>query len=100
LKHIPLNDYLKRIWKVDSARCPACGADEENITHFLLNCPNYAYKRWNLARLAVKKRNPLTIKSLLGDKDYVLPLATYIQATGRFNIPGESAPTQNGNATR
>ena len=29
------NFYLKRIRKVDSARCPACGTDEETIEHYL-----------------------------------------------------------------
>jgi hypothetical protein len=32
----PLNKYLKWIQRVDSSRCPACGADEETIEHFLL----------------------------------------------------------------
>ena len=100
LRHIPLNRYLKQICKVDSARCPACGENEEDIEHFLLRCPNYAYERWNLARLAVKKRKPLTTEIILGDKDFVIPLATYIQATGRFKLPGEPVPTQNGNPTR
>jgi hypothetical protein len=45
LGHILLNGYLKRIRRVDSARCPACGADDENITHYLLNCLSYAYER-------------------------------------------------------
>jgi hypothetical protein len=100
LRHIPLNGYLKRIHKVDSARCPACGENEEDIEHFLMRCPNYAYKRWNLARLAVKKHKPLTTEIILGDKDFVIPLAMYIQATGRFKLPGEPVPTQNGNPTR
>lgn len=43
LTHIPLNSYLKRIQKVDTARCPACGEDKENIVHFLLRCPGYAH---------------------------------------------------------
>ncbi len=59
----------------------------------MLRCPNYAYERWNLARLAVKKRKLLTIMTLLGDKDFVLPLAAYIQATGRFKPPGELVST-------
>jgi hypothetical protein len=99
LKHFLLNSYLKRIWKVDNAQCLACGADDKNTKHFLLRCPSYAYKRWNLARLAIKKWKPLTIKALLGDKDFVLLLATYIQATGTFKEQGESISNQNGNTT-
>jgi hypothetical protein len=87
--HIPLNSYLKRIRKVDNARCPACGEDEENIEHYLLRCPSYAHERWALAQHARKKSKPITVKALLGDPDFVLPLAAYIQAMGRFKQTGE-----------
>jgi hypothetical protein len=89
LKHFPLNRYLKRIRRVDSARCPACGEETESADHFLLRCPSYAHERWTLARLAGKKRKPLTLKTLLGDPEFILPLASYIQATGRFGLQGE-----------
>ncbi len=46
LLHVPLNGYLKRIRKVDSARCPACREDKENTEHFLLRCPSYVHERW------------------------------------------------------
>jgi hypothetical protein len=72
LRHIPLNGYLKQICKVNSARCPACREDEEDIEHFLLRCPKYAYKRWNLARLTIKKHKPLTSETILEDRDFVL----------------------------
>ena len=45
LSHVPLNAYLKRIRRVDSARCAACGANKENTKHFLLRCLSYAHKR-------------------------------------------------------
>jgi hypothetical protein len=89
LTHIPLNSYLTRIQKVDSARCPACGVDEENIEHYLLRCPSYAHERWPLVQLASKKRKPLTLRTLLGDPSFVLPLAAYTHATERFKQPGE-----------
>jgi len=50
LMHILLNAYLKRIWRVDNARCPVCGEDEENTKHFLLRCPSYAHERWTLTQ--------------------------------------------------
>lgn len=34
--------------RVDSARCLACGDDEESIEHFLLHCPSYAHERWSM----------------------------------------------------
>jgi len=46
LLHILLNGYLKRIRKVDSARCPTCREDKENTEHFLLRCPSYVHERW------------------------------------------------------
>ena len=100
LTHIPLNSYLKRIQKVDTARCPACGEDEENIVHFLLRCPGYTHERWPLTQLARKRRKALTLKSLLGDLQFTLPLAAYIQATGRFTKPGECNPTQSRNSAQ
>src|SRR5216683_4174297 len=84
LMHIPLNRYLKRIWRVDSARCPACRADEENITHYLLNCPSYVHERWALTQHARKECKAISVKILLEDLKFILPLAAYIQATGRF----------------
>ena len=72
LKHFPLNGYLKRIRRVDSARCPACGEDTESIEHFLLRCPSYAHERWTLAHHARKKHKPLTIKTLVGDPEFIL----------------------------
>jgi hypothetical protein len=84
LTHAPVNHFLKRIRKADKATCPACGADEETIGHFLLICPSYAYERWALAQQAHKQRKHLTMETLLGTPDMVMPLAKFIEATGRF----------------
>jgi ribonuclease HI len=89
LSHAPLNKFLKRIQKVDSARCPACGADEETIEHFLLTCPSYAHERWALTQAARKEKKALNLGTLLGDHEMILPLASYIEATHRFSKPGE-----------
>jgi hypothetical protein len=48
--HIPLNSYLHRFKRVDSTRCPACGAMAETVQHFLLYCPGYAHERWVLEK--------------------------------------------------
>ena len=89
LSHAPVNHFLKQIGKVDSARCPACGADNETIEHFLLACPNYAHERWTLTRQARKLRKQLTMETLLGDHNMVASLASYIDATQRFRSDGE-----------
>jgi hypothetical protein len=89
LSHAPVNHYLRRIGKVDSARCPACGADDETIQHFLLFCPSYDYERWALNQQARKLRKQLSMETLLGDQNMIIPLANYIDATHRFKKPGE-----------
>ena len=40
------------------------------------------------------------VKLLLGDPNFVLPLAAYIQATGRFKQYGEQSNRPNSNATQ
>ena len=83
LGHIPLNSYLHRFKRADKANCPACGEDFETTSHFLLDCPSYAFERWVLER-QVKKKKIMTLEMLLGDPDLVLPLANYIDGTERF----------------
>jgi hypothetical protein len=100
LTHILLNSYLKRIWKINTTRCPVCGADEESIEHFLLCCLGYAHKRWPLTQHARKRYEALTLKMLLGNPQLTLPLAAYIQATGRFVKPGECNSIQGGNTVQ
>jgi len=97
LTHFPLNGYLKGIGRVDSARCLACREDEEDITHFLLRCQNYAHERWPLTQHATKKCKPLTLQTILGDPQLILPLAAYIHTTGRFTRPGECSTNQTRN---
>jgi ribonuclease HI len=80
--HIPLNIYLERIGRAGSARCPACGYHKEDARHFVLDCPSYAHERWAMLRHC-KKRNP-SLKNLLNEKRMLIPVANFIQATGRF----------------
>ena len=91
LTHIPLNSYLHRFKRTDSARCPACGEDEENLDHFLIRCPSYAYERWELTQAVRKKHKALTLNTLLGDPTMTTPLAKFITATQRFRT-GELLP--------
>ncbi len=91
---ILLDRYLKRIQRVNNARCLACKEDKESIEHFLLRCPSYAYERWTLTQHASNKRKALTLQILFGDPQFILLLAAYIQVTGRFTRPGEHSTTQ------
>jgi len=96
LTHIPLNSYLKRFKRADSARCPACRADKETIEHFLLLYLTYTYERWALAHQVKKQRKMLSIKSLLRDPNLVIPLGNFINTTERFTSRSEQtiSPTQ------
>ena len=69
---------------MDNARCPACGADVGTIEHFLLICPSYAYERWALAQQANKLKKSISMKTLLGTPEMTIPLAKFIDASGRF----------------
>ena len=94
LQHIPLNAYLKRFKLVDSARCPACGADAETVSHFLLQCPNYAYERWALEGSLRKRKKELTLENILGDPEAIKPLTNFIDASLRFtHNPQPELPT-------
>jgi len=48
LGNAPINQYLKCMKRVDSARCPACGDKEESPEHFMLHCLSYMHERWAL----------------------------------------------------
>jgi ribonuclease HI len=101
LRHIPLNGYLYRFKRTDKASCPACGADVESVAHYLLNCPMYAHERWALARQVKRLRKNMTLETLLGEPELAVPLAKYIDSTGRFKInEGEQSHTTNNDTAR
>ena len=83
--HIPLNSYLKRINKVDSVRSPSCRATNETVWHFLLACPGYAHEQWALEARLKEKHKHLTYNNILGNADFFVPLANYINMSHRFS---------------
>ncbi|KAI0277658.1 hypothetical protein BC826DRAFT_927685 [Russula brevipes] len=86
INHAPVNAHLYRFKRVDSTRCPACGRDSEDVSHFLLTCPGYAHERWALAQKIRKHKKAISIKVLLGDHIAFIALATFIEDTHRFDI--------------
>ena len=88
LTYIPLNSYLKRFKRVDSTQCTACRADQETIVYFFF-CLVYAHKRWALAHQVKKQRKTISIESLLGDPNLVIPLGNYINAMQQFTPRSE-----------
>lgn len=84
--HFPLNAYLHRFKRSDSASCPACGFHTENAQHFLLDCPAYAHERWALTR----KRSPTDtdFAKIITNPKTAVQVATFIQETGRVTQEG------------
>jgi hypothetical protein len=71
------------------------------IEHFLLACPKYGHERWALARQVRKNQKFMTVNALLGEPNLILPLARYLESTGRFRNPsGEQLAPQNAPAAR
>jgi len=66
IMHIPLNLYLKRFQRADSANCPTCGATNEAVEHFLLACPSYMRERWKLRSEALKLSKNTHIETVTG----------------------------------
>jgi ribonuclease HI len=86
--HAPLNGYLHRFERVNSARCPACGAPRETTEHFLLRCPKYAHERWALLK-HIKDSEP-KVERILSNPKTIIPLVNYIDATERFKSQGNN----------
>jgi ribonuclease HI len=80
--HAPLNNYLHRFHKVDSPRCPACGAPKETAEHFIKRCTGYAHERWLLMR-EFKASDP-KLEEILSDPEAISQLSKYLTETGRF----------------
>jgi len=80
--HFPLNAYLHRFKRTDSAQCPACGYHSENPQHFILDCPAYAHERWPL--MAGKSPANKEYTKLISNAKNDIPIVSFIQATGRF----------------
>ena len=81
--HIPLNAYLHRFKRVESASCPACGHHNETTQHYLLDCPAYAHERWPL--ITGKSPKNKEYGKLVGGPKNALPIINYIMATGRLS---------------
>ena len=95
--HVPLNAYLERFKRAERASCPACGHPKEDTQHFLFDCPAYRHERWALLQHC-KTQEP-KMKDILNNGDMAVPLANFIQATGRFE-QGETQIQNGGNRHR
>lgn len=78
--HIQLNLHLHRMKKIDSSKCPECGTADENVHHFIFDCPAYINKRLDL--LAQTKK--LDYVTLFETRDGIKATLDYIHETRRF----------------
>ncbi|KIM19926.1 hypothetical protein M408DRAFT_37547, partial [Serendipita vermifera MAFF 305830] len=81
-EHVPLNFYLRRIKKVDSADCPHCPGIVENLRHYLFSCRNYHLPRMEMRQKLGRKASSL--KFLLQDQQGVRALIKFIHESRRF----------------
>jgi hypothetical protein len=81
--HIPLNAYLHRFKRAESASCPACGHHNETTQHFLLDCPAYAHERWPL--ISGKSQKNKEYRNLVGRPKNAIPIIDFIQAMQRLS---------------
>ncbi|TFK58497.1 hypothetical protein BDN72DRAFT_748338, partial [Pluteus cervinus] len=91
--HIPLNAYLFRFKKADSAMCPKCAKRrlriKETVNHYLFACPEWKEQRQKLQE-DVGRGKARSMKGLMASKESVKSLLEFIHATGRFRkTPGE-----------
>jgi ribonuclease HI len=80
--HAPLNGYLHKFCRVDSPRCPACGAPKETVEHFVKHCPGYAHERWTL--MSHHRTSDPKLEDILSNPKALIPLSKYIEETQRF----------------
>lgn len=86
--HIPLNGYLFRIAKSETALCQECLDIEngvhrlETVNHFLYECAAFEQEREEL--ITKIKRRHLNLRDIMSSTDRMKALATYVNKTGRF----------------
>jgi hypothetical protein len=99
LRHFPLNDYLRKINRADSVNCPACREDNEDVAHFLLTCPSYAFERWKLTQQASKNKRSMMVEALLGEPKLAIAVAHFIESSGRFHQNLSESPPNSTSST-
>jgi ribonuclease HI len=80
--HIPLNFYLHRIKRAESADCPHCPGMIEDVDHLLFTCNNYAHARQALRDKLGRKAS--SSRHLLSTEEGTKSLMRYLQQTKRF----------------
>ena len=91
--HLPLNNVLFRMKRVDTPKCPHCdNGTRETIMHYLFFCPHYEDARHGIREATRLEKKPLAF--LLGDRKGIPHLLRYIDETRRLrSIFGDIGPS-------
>ncbi|KAG1718989.1 hypothetical protein EDD22DRAFT_975221 [Suillus occidentalis] len=68
-RHLPLNQHLFRLTKVDSPDCPYCPQTDKTIPHYLFECPQYLAARQVISQALGRKSTSLS--HILADLDAI-----------------------------
>jgi len=94
MRHIPLNQFLHRIGKIDSLLCLACTSAEETVHHYIFDYPLHAYACYSLARKLGCQSTSL--RYVLGDKHTFKPYwHTYMKPNVSKEYMETCQPDQN-----
>ena len=82
--HCPLNNYLKRINRINDATCIGCGDAKETVQHFLLVCQKYERLKDGMRKKVGV--GGMKMEKLLGDPRRIKDTVKFIESTERFNF--------------
>ncbi|KNZ72373.1 hypothetical protein J132_03464 [Termitomyces sp. J132] len=90
--HVPLNSYLHRIQKRESARCNKCKEGRETVQHYLLECQAHKNKQHKMWRMTGDSERSL--QTLFGKREGIIAVLQFVSDTGRLKANfGEVSPT-------
>jgi len=81
--HVPLQKYLYKIGKVNSARCPMCKDRDETMHHFLIACPAYTVQQ--NCMIVGLQRAVRSVGTLLANPKAFPHLFKYVHDTCHFH---------------
>ncbi|KZP09544.1 hypothetical protein FIBSPDRAFT_759802, partial [Athelia psychrophila] len=83
--HVPLNQTLFRIGRVESPACPHCGGITiKTIHHFILDCPHHEHACHMLCRKLGRKAGEIPF--LLGDSTGIKEFLSFVHTTKHLKL--------------
>ncbi|KAG2045532.1 hypothetical protein BDR06DRAFT_900569, partial [Suillus hirtellus] len=81
-RHLPLNQHLFRLTKIESPDCPHFPHTEETVPHFLFECPHYLNACQIMSQALGRKSTSLS--HILTDSEAITHLVRYVNQTRRL----------------